>query len=167
MKLMEPRPEAPQSKLPGTGTTIFTVMSQLAERHGAVNLSQGFPDFDVDTELIELVNKHMISGNNQYAPTQGAWLLLEEIAEKSRQIYIADYNPESEITVTSGATEALFAAITAVVEKDDEVILFEPAYDSYAPAIRLSGGIPVYLKLIFPDYHIDWDEVANAISEKY
>jgi len=155
-----------KSKLPDVGVTIFSQMTKLSNEHGAINLSQGFPDFAVDTELIELVNKFMISGNNQYAPTQGVWPLLEEIADKSRQIYSADYNPETEITVTSGATEALFAAITAVVQKDDEVILFEPAYDSYTPAIKLSGGIPVYLKLKFPDYHIDWDEVANAISEK-
>ena len=155
-----------KSKLPDVGVTIFSQMTKLSNEHGAINLSQGFPDFDVDTELIELVNKHMISGNNQYAPTQGVWPLLEKIAEKSQQLYNADYNPETEITVTSGATEALFAAITAVVQKDDEVILFEPAYDSYAPAIKLSGGIPVYLKLNFPDYHIDWDEVANAISGK-
>lgn len=155
-----------KSKLPDVGVTIFSQMTKLSNEHGAINLSQGFPDFDVDTELIELVNKHMISGNNQYAPTQGVWPLLEEIAEKSQQIYNAYYNPETEITVTSGATEALFAAITGVVQKEDEVILFEPAYDSYAPAIKLNGGIPVYLKLKFPDYHIDWDEVANTISKK-
>ncbi len=154
------------TKLPDEGVTIFTRMTKLANDHGAINLSQGFPDFDVDTGLIELVNKHMLSGNNQYAPMQGVCSLRERIAEKTHEIHNVDYNPETEITVTSGATEALFAAITAVVQKGDEVILFEPVYDSYAPAIKLSGGIPVYLKLKFPDYHIDWDEVAAAISEK-
>ncbi len=154
------------TKLPDVGVTIFTRMTKLANDHGAINLSQGFPDFDVDRGLIELVNKHMLSGNNQYAPMQGVCSLRDKIAEKTQEIYDAGYNPETEITVTSGATEALFAAITAVVQKGDEVILFEPVYDSYAPAIKLSGGIPVYLKLKFPDYHIDWDEVANAISEK-
>lgn len=154
------------TKLPDEGVTIFTRMTKLANDHGAINLSQGFPDFDVDTGLIELVNKHMLSGNNQYAPMQGVFSLRERIAEKTHEIHNVDYNPETEITVTSGATEALFAAITAVVQKGDEVILFEPVYDSYAPAIKLSGGIPVYLKLKFPDYHIDWDEVAAAISEK-
>jgi len=155
-----------KSKLPDVGVTIFTRMTKLANDHGAINLSQGFPDFDVDSELIELVNKYMHSGNNQYAPMQGVLNLRERIAEKTHEVYNAGYNPETEITVTSGATEALFSAISAVVQKDDEVILFEPVYDSYAPAIKLSGGIPVYLKLKFPDYHIDWDEVANAISKK-
>jgi len=155
-----------KSKLPDVSLTIFSQMTKLANDHGAINLSQGFPDFDVDKGLIELVNKYMRSGNNQYAPMQGVLNLRERISEKTHEIYSADYNPETEITVTSGATEALFAAITAVVHKDDEVILFEPVYDAYAPAIKLSGGIPVYLKLKFPDYYIDWDEVANAISEK-
>ncbi len=155
-----------KSKLPDVGVTIFSQMTKLANDHDAINLSQGFPDFDVDTGLVELVNKYMCSGNNQYAPMQGVQNLRERIAEKTRDIYSADYNPETEITVTSGATEALFAAITAVVQKDDEVILFEPVYDSYAPAITLSGGVPVYLKLKFPDYYIDWDEVANSISKK-
>ena len=155
-----------KSKLPDVGVTIFSQMTKLANDHDAINLSQGFPDFDVDTGLVKLVNKYMCSGNNQYAPMQGVQNLRERIAEKTRDIYSADYNPETEITVTSGATEALFAAITAVVQKDDEVILFEPVYDSYAPAITLSGGVPVYLKLKFPDYYIDWDEVANAISKK-
>ena len=155
-----------KSKLPDVGVTIFSQMTKLSNDYGAINLSQGFPDFDVDTGLVKLVNKHMCSGNNQYAPMQGVQNLRERIAEKTRDIYSADYNPETEITVTSGATEALFAAITSVVQKDDEVILFEPVYDSYAPAITLSGGVPVYLKLKFPDYYIDWDEVANAISKK-
>ncbi len=155
-----------KSKLPELEVTIFSVMTQLSNEHAALNLSQGFPDFDTHPELISLVQKHMRAGNNQYAPMQGVLNLRERIAEKTHEIYNAGYNPETEITVTSGATEALFSAISAVVQKDDEVILFEPVYDSYAPAIKLSGGIPVYLKLRFPDYHIDWDEVANAISEK-
>ncbi|MDY6791023.1 MAG: methionine aminotransferase [Thermodesulfobacteriota bacterium] len=155
-----------ESKLPDVGLTIFSQMTKLANDHGAINLSQGFPDFDVDTRLIELVNKYMHSGNNQYAPMQGVLKLRERISKKTHEMYHAAYNPDTEITITSGATEALFAAITAVVKKGDEVILFEPVYDSYAPAITLSGGIPVYLKLKFPDYHIDWNEVAHTISEK-
>jgi methionine aminotransferase len=155
-----------KSKLPDVGETIFSQMTKLSNEHGAINLSQGFPDFDVDAELIELVNQQMISGNNQYAPMQGVGALIERIAEKTRSVYNVTYDPQTEITVTSGATEALFAAITAVVQKDDEVILFEPAYDSYAPAVRLNGGIPVFSKLKFPNYHIDWEEVANTISAK-
>ncbi len=155
-----------KSKLPEVGITIFTIMTKLSSDHGAYNLSQGFPDFDVHPDLIALVEKHMRSGSNQYAPMQGVPTLRERIAEKVLEMYQAEYNPETEITVTSGATEALFAAITAVVRKDDEVIVFEPAYDSYVPAIVLNGGIPVYLKMKFPDYRIDWSEVENAITEK-
>lgn len=155
-----------QSKLPGVGTTIFTIMTQLAHTHNAVNLSQGFPDIDVDPELTELVSKYMRSGCNQYAPMQGVLTLRERISEKIEDLYQAKYDPLTEITVTSGATEALFAAISAVVRKGDEVIVFEPAFDSYVPVIELNGGIPVYLKLKFSDYGIDWDEVNDIISPK-
>jgi methionine aminotransferase len=154
------------SKLPDVSVTIFSVMTKLSNDHGAYNLSQGFPDFDVNPTLIELVDKYMRMGSNQYAPMQGVPILREQIAKKFTKLYGVDYNPETEITVTSGATEALFAAITAVVKPDDEVIVFEPAYDAYVPVIQLCGGIPKYLKMKFPGYHIDWDEVKDAITEK-
>lgn len=146
--------------------TIFTVMSRLANDAGAINLSQGFPDFDVSPELSDLVAKHMASGNNQYAPMQGVLSLRQRIAEKTKELYGASYNPDTEITVTSGATEAIFCAVTCVVNPGDEVILFEPAYDSYAPAVRLAGGVPVYVQLKYPDYHVDWNEVKDAITRK-
>ncbi|MFZ0131186.1 MAG: methionine aminotransferase [Desulfobacterales bacterium] len=151
-----------RSKLPEVGVTIFTAMTQLANEHGACNLSQGFPDFDVPDGLVELVEKHMRAGHNQYAPMQGTALLRERIAEKAHDLYGARVDPETDITVTSGATEALFAAITAVVHPGDAVIVFEPAYDSYAPVIELSGGRPIYQKMSFPDYRIDWNKVADA-----
>lgn len=154
------------SKLPHVGVTIFTVMSKLAGDAGAINLSQGFPDFDVSPELPQLVAKYMALGNNQYAPMQGAGALRQRIAEKTRELYGASYDPETEITVTSGATEAIFCAITCAVNPGDEVILFEPAYDSYAPAVLLAGGIPVYVQLKHPDYHVDWEEVKDAITSK-
>ena len=154
------------SKLPNVGVTIFTVMSKLANDAGAINLSQGFPDFDVAPELRELVTKYMSSGHNQYAPMQGVASLRQRIAEKTQELYGASYDPDTEITVTSGATEAIFCAITCVVNSGDEVILFEPAYDSYAPTVRLAGGIPVYVQLKYPDYHVDWNEVKDAITKK-
>ena len=157
---------AMESKLPDVGTNIFSVMSALAADHGAVNLSQGFPDFDTPPALIDRVARHMRAGRNQYAPMQGVALLRERIAEKTAALYSTTVDPETEITVTSGATEALYAAITAVVRPGDEVVVFEPAFDSYAPAIRLNGGRPVYLKMKTPDYHIDWDEVNDAIGER-
>lgn len=155
-----------QSKLPDVGITIFTVMSKLADEHSAINLSQGFPDFDVDPKLLDLVDKYMRAGYNQYAPMQGVAALRAGIAEKTQQLYEAAYDPATEITVTSGATEALFAAITAVVQTGDEVIVLEPAFDCYVPAIELNGGIPVFVKYRFPDYHIDWDDVKRAITSK-
>lgn len=155
-----------ESKLPGVGTTIFSLMTKLANENNAINLSQGFPDFDVPAELVAMVEKYMRAGHNQYAPMQGVLALREKIAAKTKELYSSTYDPATEITVTSGATEALFTAIAAVVQPGDEVIVFEPAYDSYVPAIRLNGGIPVYVKLKFPDYHIDWDEIRRAISTK-
>jgi len=155
-----------ESKLPGVGVTIFTVMSRLAAEHGAINLSQGFPDFEVDGDLIGLVHRHMREGRNQYAPMQGVMALRERIAEKTRWLYGVAYDPATEITVTSGATEALFAAIASVVRPGDEVIVFEPAYDSYVPAITLAGGAPVYCRLRHPGYSIDWDEVKDAITPR-
>lgn len=154
------------SKLPDIGVTIFSVMSKLAGECDAINLSQGFPEFDAHPDLIELVYKYMRSHHNQYAPMQGVPVLREKIAEKTLQLYGREVDPGSEITVTSGATEALYAAITAVVQPGDEVIIIEPAYDSYEPAIRLSGGIPVYAQLTYPDYRIDWEQVKSLITPK-
>jgi len=155
-----------QSKLPDLEITIFSVMTQLAIEHGAINLSQGFPDFDTYPELRLLVEKYMREGYNQYAPMQGVMALRERIAEKVSDLYGARYDPASEITITSGATESVFAAISAVVRKDDEVIIFEPAYDAYDPVVRLNGGIPVYLQLKFPRYTIDWNEVKNVLNRR-
>lgn len=154
------------SKLPEVGTTIFSVMSAMAARHNAVNLSQGFPDFDVHPELIDLVSQAMREGHNQYAPMPGVVALREQIAQKVADLYGIDYDPETEITITSGATEAVFAAITAVVGRDEEAIIVEPAYDAYAPAIRLAGGVPKFVKLSYPGYGIDWDAVRDAISPR-
>jgi methionine aminotransferase len=155
-----------RSKLPNLGVTIFSEMTRLADAHGAINLSQGFPDYAVPTELTALVAKYMQQGCNQYAPMQGVQLLRERIAAKVSELYGAEYEPAREITITSGATEALFAAITAVVHADDEVIVLEPAFDSYTPVISLCGGIPVYVQLKFPNYRIPWDEVQDAVSAK-
>ncbi len=155
-----------QSKLPSVGVTIFTVMTRLANECGAINLSQGFPDFDASPELVALVHGHMREGRNQYAPMQGLMLLRERIAQKTRELYGASYDPATEITVTSGATEALYAAITAVVSPGDEVILFEPAYDSYGPAVALSGGVPVYCRMARPGYGIDWGQVRDAVTPR-
>lgn len=155
-----------RSKLPELGVTIFATMSQLALKFDAINLSQGFPDFSCHPDLIKLVNKHMKAGHNQYAPMQGVKSLREKLAEKIELIYGAKYNPGTEITITAGATESLFAAITAAVHPGDEVIVFEPWYDAYIPAIQYNGGIPVYIKLKLPDYRIDWENVGKVISPK-
>ena len=154
------------SKLPDTGISIFSQMTALANAHGAINLSQGFPDFEISADLIEKVYEHMVAGRNQYAPMQGVPALREKIAEKVYRLYQADYDPDSEITITSGATEAIFNAISAVVHPGDEVIVFEPAYDSYVPAIQLCSGVPVFMKLHHPDYHINWEAVAGAVNSK-
>lgn len=153
-----------ESKLPGVGTSIFTLMSALARQHDAINLSQGFPDFEPDPKLLELVNKAMRNGGNQYSPSHGQASLRESISALAEAFYTATYDPETEVTVTSGATEALFCAIAALVNEGDEVILFEPAYDSYAPVIRLLGGIPVFISLTHPDYTIDWEVVKKRVS---
>ena len=155
-----------RSKLPDLELTIFAVMTQLATNYGAINLSQGFPDFDTYPELISLVEKYMREGHNQYAPMQGVMPLRTRIADKVHELYGAQYDPATEITVTSGATESVFAAISAVVQTGDEVIILEPAYDAYTPVVQLNGGIPVFLQLKFPDYHIDWDEFEDAVNSK-
>ncbi len=162
-----PMPRFPHplnSKLPNVGTTIFTVMSKLAADHNAINLSQGFPDYDCAPELQDLVTKYMKSGHNQYPPMAGILELRVAIADKVRALYDAVYDPEHEITVTPGATYALFTAIAAFIRPDDEVIVFEPTYDSYVPAIEVQGGKAVYIGLKFPDYHIDWAEVEQAVT---
>ena len=159
-------PGTVKSKLHKTGTTIFTIMSGLAQEHGAINLSQGFPDFPVSGELIGLVNKHMLGGKNQYAPMPGIKPLREIISAKVQQRYSASYDPETEITVTAGGTQAIYTAITAIIKEGDEVIIFEPAYDCYVPAIELNGGIPVQLQLKAPDYHIDWNEVKKMVNQR-
>ena len=159
-------PGALVSKLPQVGTTIFTVMSRLAAEHNAINLSQGFPDFDCALELQDLVTKAMKAGLNQYPPMAGIPQLREAIAEKVRTLYGASYDPEHEITVTPGATYGLFTAIATLIRPGDEVIVFEPAYDSYVPSIEVQGGKTIYLGLKFPDYHIDWNEVRQAITPK-
>jgi len=153
-------------KLPRVGTTIFTVMSQLATETGALNLSQGFPGFDCDPALTALVEKHMRAGRNQYAPMAGVPVLRERLAQKTANQYGVSYNPDTEVTIVSGATEAIFAAVTAVVQPGDEVIVFEPAYDSYVPAIELNGGVPVYVTLTPPDYAVDWSVVESVITER-
>jgi methionine aminotransferase len=155
-----------ESKLPSVGTTIFTVMSKLAADVGAINLSQGFPDFDCDPELVEAVASHMRSGKNQYAPMQGVLRLREAIAAKYEHYHGRRYDPDTDVTVTSGGTEALFAAVAAVVRPGDEAIVFEPCYDSYVPAITLAGGTPVVVSLRYPDYGIDWDAVRRAITSR-
>ncbi|MBK6504816.1 MAG: aminotransferase class I/II-fold pyridoxal phosphate-dependent enzyme [Ignavibacteria bacterium] len=154
------------SKLPSTGTTIFSVMSALANEHGAINLSQGFPDFPVDPELNELVYKAAKDGHNQYALMTGVKSLREGISNMIRDIYSKPVDPDTEITVTSGATEALFAAISVVVHPGDEVIMFDPSYDSYEPAVLLNQGIPVRISLTFPDYRIDWNKVYDVLNPK-
>lgn len=141
-------------------------MSKMANDFGAINLSQGFPDFPISNELIQLVNKYMVNGLNQYAPMQGVLSLRGAIAEKVKFLYGAEYNPETEITITAGATQALFTAIMALVKEGDEVIIFTPAYDSYAPSIELAGGKTVYLPLQSPDYKIDWEQVKKIINSK-
>jgi len=160
-----PPPSFPvQSKLPDVGTTIFTVMSQLATEHGAINLSQGFPDFPAPAGLLDRVTHHLRAGHNQYAPMSGLPALRGQIARKTLALYGRSVDPDSDVTVTSGATEALFCAIEAVVQPGDEVLCLDPAYDSYDPAIRLAGGRAVHIPLQEPDFSVDWDRVQSAIT---
>lgn len=156
----------PPSKLPDIGTTIFTVMSGMAADHGAINLSQGFPDFNGPKELLEKVGHYVEQGANQYAPMTGVPRLREAIAEKVKRHYGRAVSAEDEITVTSGGTEALFDAIAAVVSPGDEVIIFDPAFDSYVPAVKLNGGIPVHIQLQPPEFKTNWDDLRAAITPK-
>jgi len=161
---MKTYPNSVTSKLPGVGTSIFATMSQLANEFNAINLSQGFPDFEISKELIGLVNKYMKQGFNQYAPMPGLIGLREAIAEKTFKLYSAQYNPDKEITITAGATQALYTAISAFVKEGDEVIVFEPAYDSYIPAIKMNGGTALCFELHPPDYKTDWSSVKKMIN---
>jgi methionine transaminase len=155
-----------QTKLPKVGTTIFTVMSQLAMQHKAVNLGQGFPDFDGPQSLRDSLATHMNSGKNQYAPMSGISKLREQIALKTTRLYGRKVNAETEVTVTSGATEALFAAIAASIHPGDEVIVLDPCYDSYEPAIELAGARAVHVPLSQPDFAVDWQRVRDAIGPR-
>jgi methionine aminotransferase len=155
-----------ESKLPSTGVSIFAVMSRLAEEHGAINLSQGFPDFDCDPALVETVSRYMRAGHNQYAPMPGVFALREALSRKIEILYGRRYDPATEITVTSGATEGLFSSLTALVRPGDEVVLLQPAYDSYLPAVQLCGGTPVFVTLRGPDYRVDWDEVRRVVGAR-
>ncbi|RXK83881.1 methionine aminotransferase [Filimonas effusa] len=154
------------SKLPDVGTTIFTVMSQLAASYNAVNLGQGFPDFPMDSQLTDLVNKAMKNGFNQYAHTSGFMPLREKVAEKAAKLYQANINADTQITITPGGTYAIYTAITTVLQPGDEVIVFEPAYDSYVPNIVINGAVPVFIPLRYPSYSIPWEEVKQKVSPK-
>ena len=155
-----------KSKLPHVGTTIFTVMGTLANKHNALNLSQGFPNFKSDQKLIDLVTRAMNSGYNQYAPLAGNMDLLVALTNKFEQLYNITYNPDSEITVTAGATQAIFTIISAFIKPNDEVIIFRPAYDCYEPAIELNGGKTISIQLEAPNYKIDWEEVGKKITSQ-
>lgn len=154
------------SKLPAVGTTIFTVMSALAAEHKAINLGQGFPDFPMNDELIAKVNEAMRNGYNQYAPMPGLMALREALAEKIEFLYQTKINPDSEITITPGGTYAIYSALTTIIQPGDEVIVFEPAYDSYIPNIEINGGIAVTLPLTYPDYKINWQLVRKSINKR-
>ena len=154
------------SKLPDVGTTIFTIMSQMATDYNAINLSQGYPDYDPPLALKERLNWHVNNGHNQYAPLAGVAALREQCAWKVQEYYGSEADWDTEVTITPGATEAIYCAITAIVRPGDEVIMFDPVYDCYDPAVRLSGGVPIHLELCIPEYSIDWEEVEGAIGPK-
>ena len=155
-----------RTKLPKVGTTIFSVMSQLATQHKAINLGQGFPDFDGPQALRDALTAAMNSGKNQYAPMTGLPKLREQIALKTEKLYGRKVSADTEVTVTSGATEALFAAIAAVVHAGEEVIVLDPCYDSYEPAIELAGGRAVHIPLQLPDFSVDWQRVKDAVTPR-
>lgn len=155
-----------QSRLPDVGTSIFTIMSKMALDCNAINLSQGFPDFSIDHKIIELVNQFMKADHNQYAPMPGTPALRSAISEVMLRSFGIHRDPDTEITITSGATEAIYAVITAFVQPGDEVIVFDPSYDSYNPVIRLNGGVPVHINLRYPEFSVDWDLVRKKISNR-
>lgn len=152
------------SKLPNTTTSIFAVMSGLAVKHNAINLSQGFPDFDIDNVLIDRVNHYMKNGYNQYAPMTGVPELTKAISKKVKQMHGTEYDPEKEINITAGATQAIYTAIAAFVRDNDEVIIFEPAYDAYAPAVKVNGGTVKYAPMEQPDFRINWEQTTRMLS---
>jgi methionine aminotransferase len=155
-----------RSKLPDVGTTIFTVISQRAHETGALNLGQGFPDYDIDPRLTQLVTEAMGAGHNQYAPMGGVMELKEQIARKLAATYGRQFDPVSQITVTLGATEGIYSAIQAVVAAGDDVIMFDPSYDSYDPAVRLAGGRSIRIPLQPPDFRYDWDRIRKSITDR-
>ena len=160
------KPPTLQSKLPNVGTTIFTVMTKLAAEQGALDLSQGYPDFDGPRALLDLVGQHAANGRNQYPPMAGIEPLRQAIAEKVAALYGLAPDPTTEVTITSGATEALFCAITAVVRPGDEAIVFDPCYDAYEPAVTLAGGVCRHIPTVAPDFRVDWDRVRDAVGPK-
>lgn len=155
-----------KSKLPDVGTTIFTIMSKMAYEHNAINLAQGFPGFDSDPKLQRLVTKAMTDGHNQYAPMPGIFSLREKITEKLNTLYGSDYHPETDITITAGATQAIYTIVSAFIRPDDEVIILKPAYDCYEPAVEVNGGNVVPIQLKAPHYKVDWNAVEKAITPK-
>jgi len=155
-----------RSKLPDTGTTIFSVMSRLAAEHDAINLSQGFPNYSSSPQLFDLVHKYMVEGYNQYALMPGEQPLREAISKKTAALYNKHVDPETEICITAGATQAIFTALQALVHPGDEVIIFDPSFDIYAPSVKLCGGKPVRLPLSYPDFRINWKEVENRVNQK-
>ncbi len=155
-----------ESKLPDAGTTIFTVMSRMAQEQGAINLSQGFPNFDGPQALRDRVSYHLNHGHNQYAPLAGVPELTEQIAKKVLDLYSRPIDPQRELVVTPGATEAIYCAVTAVVHPGDEVIVLDPAYDTYAPCVQLNGGITRHIPMHYPDFRINWNQVKDAINTK-
>lgn len=154
------------SKLPNEGTSIFAVMSKMAADYNAINLSQGFPDFEVSPKLIDMIHFYMKKGHNQYAPMTGTPQIRERISEKYQFLHGVNYDEEKEINITAGATQALYTVISAFIREDDEAIIFEPAYDSYAPAVKLNGGRVKFSKLLYPDFSINWDELPGLISHR-
>ena len=160
------RTPAITSRLPEVGTTIFTVMSALAQEHGAVNLGQGFPDFDCDPALIDAVDRAMRAGHNQYPPMTGLPLLRERVATKLQDLYGHHYDPATEITITAGATQAILTAVLALVHGGDEVIVLDPCYDSYEPAIRLAGALPVHVPLVAGTFKPDFDRLGATITPR-
>jgi len=155
-----------KSKVPNIKTSIFAIMSSMAQEYNAINLSQGFPNFEISKELISLVNKSMLAGHNQYAPMAGVLSLRKKLSLKAEKLYGKKYNPETEITITAGGTQALHSTISTIIKEGDEVLIFEPAYDSYAPVVKLNGGRPVYVKLKYPNFSIDWEEVNKLVNSK-
>lgn len=155
-----------RSKLPNVGTTIFTTMSQLAAQTGALNLSQGFPDFNGPQPLLDAVGRHVAAGNNQYAPMTGLPVLRQQVAAKIARLYGAQVDADQEVTITPGATEAIFCAIQAVIQAGDEVIVFDPSYDSYEPSVELAGGRCVHVQLSDGDFRIDWQKFSDALTPR-